>query len=37
MRRPNMLFAPLGAGGLLAAGKFDLGLYAWVKDPESRR
>ena len=30
----NMLFAPLGAGGLLASGKFDLGLYAWVKDPD---
>jgi peptide/nickel transport system substrate-binding protein len=30
----NMLFAPLGAGGLLQAGKFDLGLYAWVKNPD---
>jgi len=30
----NLLFAPLGAGGLLASGKFDLGLYAWVKDPD---
>ena len=30
----NMLFAPLGAGGLLANGKFDLGIYAWTKNPD---
>ncbi|HYW52604.1 MAG TPA: peptide ABC transporter substrate-binding protein [Dongiaceae bacterium] len=30
----NMLFAPLGAGGLLAAGKFDLAIYAWTKNPD---
>ena len=32
----NLLFAPLGAGGLLASGKFDLGIYAWTKfaDPD---
>ena len=32
----NMLFAPFGAGGLLATGKFDLGIYAWTKfaDPD---
>jgi peptide/nickel transport system substrate-binding protein len=30
----NMLFAPLGAGGLLASGKFDLGIYAWTKNPD---
>ncbi|HYW53585.1 MAG TPA: peptide ABC transporter substrate-binding protein [Dongiaceae bacterium] len=30
----NMLFAPIGAGGLLASGKFDLGIYAWTKNPD---
>ena len=30
----NMLFAPYGAGGLLANGKFDLGIYAWTKNPD---
>ncbi len=30
----NLLFAPVGAGGLLATGKFDLGLYAWTKNPD---
>lgn len=30
----NMLFAPLGAGGLLASGKFDLAIYAWTKNPD---
>jgi peptide/nickel transport system substrate-binding protein len=30
----NMLFAPLGAGGLFASGKFDLGIYAWTKNPD---
>ena len=30
----NLLFAPLGAGGLLASGKFDLGIYAWTKNPD---
>jgi ABC-type transport system substrate-binding protein len=30
----NMLFAPFGAGGLLATGKFDMGLYGWTKNPD---
>jgi peptide/nickel transport system substrate-binding protein len=30
----NMLFAPLGAGGLLASAKFDLAIYAWTKNPD---
>jgi peptide/nickel transport system substrate-binding protein len=33
----NLLFAPLGAGGVLASGKFDLALYGWsytVPDPD---
>jgi peptide/nickel transport system substrate-binding protein len=30
----NLLFAPYGAGGLLATGKFDLGIYAWTKFPD---
>jgi peptide/nickel transport system substrate-binding protein len=30
----NLIFAPYGAGGLLATGKFDLGLYAWTKNPD---
>ncbi|MDB5094786.1 MAG: ABC-type transporter, periplasmic subunit [Candidatus Eremiobacteraeota bacterium] len=30
----NMLFAPYGAGGLLATGKFDMGIYAWTKNPD---
>ena len=30
----NLLFAPLGAGGLFASGKFDLGIYAWTKNPD---
>jgi peptide/nickel transport system substrate-binding protein len=30
----NLLFAPLGAGGLLASGKYDLGIYAWTKNPD---
>jgi peptide/nickel transport system substrate-binding protein len=30
----NMLFAPFGAGGLLATGKFDIGIYAWTKNPD---
>ncbi|HEX3549674.1 MAG TPA: peptide ABC transporter substrate-binding protein, partial [Candidatus Elarobacter sp.] len=30
----NLLFAPLGAGGLLASGKYDLSIYAWTKNPD---
>ena len=30
----NLIFAPLGAGGLLAGGKFDLAIYAWTKSPD---
>jgi peptide/nickel transport system substrate-binding protein len=30
----NLLFAPLGAGGLLASGKYDLGIYGWTKNPD---
>ncbi len=33
----NLLFAPLGANGILASGKFDLALYGWsytVPDPD---
>jgi peptide/nickel transport system substrate-binding protein len=33
----NLLFAPLGANGVLASGKFDLALYGWsytVPDPD---
>lgn len=30
----NLLFAPLGAGGLFASGKFDLGIYAWTPFPD---
>lgn len=30
----NMLFAPYGAGGLFATGKFDLGIYAWTQFPD---
>ncbi|HZX68772.1 MAG TPA: peptide ABC transporter substrate-binding protein [Candidatus Elarobacter sp.] len=30
----NVLFAPLGAGGLLASGKYDLAIYAWTKNPD---
>jgi peptide/nickel transport system substrate-binding protein len=30
----NLLFAPLGAGGLLASGKFDLAIYAWTQFPD---
>ena len=30
----NVLFAPLGAGGLLAAGKTDLALYGFAKYPD---
>ena len=30
----NMLFAPYGAGGLLANGKYDMGIYAWTKNPD---
>jgi peptide/nickel transport system substrate-binding protein len=30
----NLLFAPYGAGGLLATGKYDLGIYAWTKNPD---
>jgi peptide/nickel transport system substrate-binding protein len=33
----NLLFAPLGANGVLATGKFDLALYGWsytVPDPD---
>ena len=30
----NLLFAPLGAGGLFASGKYDLGIYAWTKNPD---
>lgn len=30
----NILFAPYGAGGLLATGKFDFGIYAWTQNPD---
>ncbi len=30
----NIIFAPEGAGGLLASGKFDLAIYAWTKFPD---
>jgi peptide/nickel transport system substrate-binding protein len=33
----NLLFAPLGASGILASGKYDLALYGWsytVPDPD---
>ncbi|HTD36498.1 MAG TPA: peptide ABC transporter substrate-binding protein [Candidatus Limnocylindrales bacterium] len=30
----NLLFAPLGAGGLFASGKYDLGIYAWTQNPD---
>jgi peptide/nickel transport system substrate-binding protein len=30
----NLMFAPYGAGGLLASGKFDLGIYAWTQNPD---
>jgi peptide/nickel transport system substrate-binding protein len=30
----NLIFAPYGAGGLLASGKFDLGIYAWTQNPD---
>ncbi|HEY4440413.1 MAG TPA: peptide ABC transporter substrate-binding protein [Candidatus Elarobacter sp.] len=30
----NLLFAPYGAGGLLATGKYDLGIYGWTKNPD---
>ena len=30
----NLLFAPYGAGGLFATGKYDLGIYAWTKNPD---
>jgi peptide/nickel transport system substrate-binding protein len=33
----NLLFAPLGANGVLASGKFDMALYGWsytVPDPD---
>jgi peptide/nickel transport system substrate-binding protein len=30
----SVLFAPYGGGGLLANGKFDLAIYAWVKTPD---
>jgi peptide/nickel transport system substrate-binding protein len=30
----NMVFAPYGAGGLFATGKFDLAIYAWTQNPD---
>jgi len=30
----NLLFAPIGAGGLFAGGKFDLGIFAWTPFPD---
>jgi peptide/nickel transport system substrate-binding protein len=30
----NMVFAPYGAGGLFATGKFDLAIYAWTQFPD---
>ncbi|HEY0613090.1 MAG TPA: peptide ABC transporter substrate-binding protein [Candidatus Elarobacter sp.] len=30
----NMVFAPYGAGGLFATGKFDLAIYAWTQLPD---
>ncbi|MDQ6925776.1 MAG: peptide ABC transporter substrate-binding protein [Candidatus Eremiobacteraeota bacterium] len=30
----NMVFAPYGAGGLFARGKFDLAIYAWTQNPD---
>jgi peptide/nickel transport system substrate-binding protein len=30
----NLLFAPYGAGGVLANGRFDIGLYGWSEDPD---
>jgi peptide/nickel transport system substrate-binding protein len=30
----NLVFAPLGAGGLFAGGKYDLGIFAWTKNPD---
>jgi len=30
----NMVFAPYGAGGLFATGKFDLAIYAWTQYPD---
>jgi peptide/nickel transport system substrate-binding protein len=30
----NMLFAPIGAGGLLANGKFDMAIVSWTKNPD---
>jgi len=30
----NLLFSAYGAGGILARGKFDLAIYAWVKTPD---
>ncbi|MFN2459978.1 MAG: ABC transporter substrate-binding protein [Candidatus Velthaea sp.] len=30
----SMLFTSFQAGGILATGKFDMGIYAWVKNPD---
>ena len=30
----NLLFAPFGAGGIFATGKYDVGIYAWTKNPD---
>ena len=30
----NVIFAPYGAGGLFATGKFDLAIYAWTLLPD---
>ncbi len=30
----NLLFAPQGAGGLLAKGNFDLAIYGWTQAPD---
>jgi peptide/nickel transport system substrate-binding protein len=30
----SLLFTSLQAGGILASGKFDMGIYAWVKFPD---
>jgi peptide/nickel transport system substrate-binding protein len=30
----NLLFAPYGAGGIFATGKFELAIYAWTPNPD---
>jgi peptide/nickel transport system substrate-binding protein len=30
----NLLFAPVGAGGLLARGEFDAAIYGWTQAPD---